>query len=112
MNPCDWTITEVERGKFVVGWKGESWGMIPRDKAWCMEYVERLVERYPTGGEWLVSLTANPPRSRGGPWRWTWGEESEVIHVGRLSDAKSVLRHSLRRKTLPRGITWNIEEDA
>jgi hypothetical protein len=109
MAPTDWTVTEVQDG-FVVGWRGQSWGMEPRDKAWCLEYVERLKVRYPGGAAWLVA-SYGTPRVRGGPWRWTAPDgQTEVIHTGRLSDAKAVLRHGLRRKTLPRGLTWTLEE--
>jgi hypothetical protein len=103
-----WKIKKVDGGH-VVTWAGEEWGMEPHPLAWCREYVERLKVRYPGGGAWLV-MGERPCRTRGGPWRWTLGDESEVIHTGRLVDAKAVLRHKLKRKTLPRGIVWNLEE--
>jgi len=110
MSKKGWTIRK-DQGLYVVAWDGLVWGMEPQPLAWCQEYVERLKERYPEGGAWLVDVRA--ARVRGGPWRYTYPDgETEVIHVERLSDAKSVLRHRLRRKTLPGGLTWTIEEDA
>jgi len=104
-----WKIKRAEGG-YVVTWDGKSWGMVPADQEWCKGYVKRLKERYPSGGSWLVRSYEGPSRTRGGPWRYTMADGyTEVIHTGRLSDAKAVLRHGLRRKTLPRGITWKIE---
>lgn len=98
---------------YVVTWAGESWGMEPQTEEWCREYMARLEERYPEGGAWLVYGEQASTRTRGGPWKWTARDgETDVIHLGRLADAKSVLRHRLRRKTLPAGITWTLEVDA
>ena len=106
--PPAWTVTQTDGG-FVIGWGSKPWGMEPRGKDWCLAYVERLKERYPEGGAWLVDGQATA-RTRGGPWRYTYDDgETEVIHTSRLDDAKSVLRHRLRRKTLPAGITWKLE---
>jgi hypothetical protein len=105
-----WSIVQV-RGGFVLKWDGDAWGMEPRDKAWCLDYLERMKERYPEGGAWLTAQ--RQLRTRGGPWRYTYLDgDTEVVHVERLSDAKSVLRHRLRRKTLPAGILWTLEVDA
>jgi hypothetical protein len=104
-----WKIKR-EAGGYVVTWGGKSWGMVPATREWCKGYVERLKVRYPGGGDWLVRSYEGPARTRGGPWRYTLADgTSEVIHTGRLSDAKAVLRHGLKRKSLPRGITWKIE---
>jgi hypothetical protein len=104
-----WKIQKVAGGH-VVTWDGKTWGMEPATLDWCRGYVARLKVRYPGGGEWLVNYESSP-RTRGGPWRWTAPDGStDVIHTGRLADAKAVLRHSLGRKTLPRGIVWNLEE--
>jgi hypothetical protein len=105
-----WAIKKVEGGH-VVTWAGQEYGMAPATLEWCQGYVERLKVRYPGGAAWLVAMAA--PRTRGGPWRWTAPDgQSEVIHVGRLSDAKGVLRHRLRRKALPKGLKWSLEERA
>lgn len=104
-----WAIKRVEGGH-VLTWDGKEWGMEPQDRPWVVEYLARLKERYPEGGAWLVAGTSSS-RHRGGPWRWTMSDgESEVIHLGRLEDAKAMLRRQLRRKTLPAGTTWNLEE--
>jgi hypothetical protein len=104
-----WSIKKRDGG-YVVLWDGLSWGMLPASREWCVGYVERLKVRYPGGGGWLVKSYEGPSRTRGGPWRYTMADgTTEVIHTGRLSDAKTVLRHGLRRKTLPRGITWKLE---
>lgn len=109
MSRRGWAVEQVgSRDAFVVTWDSKQWGMEPQDREWCVEYMERLKERYPEGGAWLV--TQRTLRTRGGPWRYTYDDgETEVIHTERLSDAKSVLRHRLRRKTLPAGLTWAIE---
>jgi hypothetical protein len=105
-----WAVKKV-KGGHVVTWAGDEWGMLPQSSEWCRDYAVRLAERYPEGGAWLTHQ--RQLRTRGGPWRYTWPDgDTEVVHVERLSDAKSVLRHRLRRKTLPAGITWNIEVDA
>jgi hypothetical protein len=106
-----WSVVPVDGG-YVVTWRGEAWGMTPRDEAWCRDYMARLEERYPEGGAWLLD-GSDSTRTRGGPWRYTYADgETEVIHTSRLDDAKSVLRHRLRRKTLPAGLTWTLEEDS
>lgn len=106
-----WKIKAVEGGH-VVTWAGSEYGMEPATLEWCKGYVERLKVRYPGGAEWLVTSAATS-RTRGGPWRWTAPDgQTEVIHTGRLSDAKGVLRHRLKRKTLPRGLVWSLEERA
>ena len=107
-----WALKKKGTAGYVVTWDGQEYGMAPATREWCHLYVERLRARYPGGGKWL--LRHNPKsRVRGGPWRYTLADgTSEVIHTGRLTDAKGVLRHRLRRKTLPRGIKWNLEEDA
>ncbi len=109
-----WATRRVFKGEsdalYVVTWDDQDWGMEPRSAEWCAEYMARLEERYPEGGAWLVDGNKTS-RTRGGPWRYTFLDgDSEVIHTGRLDDAKSVLRHRLRRKTLPAGITWRLEE--
>ena len=103
-----WAIKRVNGGH-VITWCGTEWGMSPANRDWCQQYLARLEERYPEGGAWLVD-GQDRSRTRGGPWRWTLGEQSEVIHTSRLDDAKGVLRHRLGRKTLPSGITWSLEE--
>ena len=102
-----WAIKKVEGGH-VITWSGVEWGMSPANRDWCQSYLARLEERYPEGGAWLIDGQDNT-RTRGGPWRWTSGEQSEVIHTSRLEVAKGVLRHRLGRKALPKGITWNLE---
>ena len=105
-----WAIKKKGTAGYVVTWDRQEWGMAPATREWCKGYVTRLEARYPGGGKWLTS-DYGEPRTRGGPWRWTAPDGStEVIHTGRLSDAKAVLRHGLRRKTLPRGLTWSLEE--
>jgi hypothetical protein len=107
-----WAIKKKGTAGYVVTWDGQEWGMAPATREWCKEYVERLRARYPGGGAWLLTSEARS-RTRGGPWRWTAPDgSSEVIYTGRLSDAKAVLRHSLKRKTLPRGLKWSLEERA
>jgi hypothetical protein len=102
-----WAVKKV-KGGHVLTWDGDEWGMSPANLAWCQEYLARLEERYPEGGAWLTYQTQL--RTRGGPWRYTFPDgDTEVVHVERLSDAKSVLRHRLRRKTLPAGIEWTLE---
>ena len=104
-----WAIKKVEGGH-VLTWAGEGWGMEPRTAEECATYVRRLIERYPEGGAWLVNQAKAGTRTRGGPWRYTYVDgETEVIQTERLDDAKSVLRHRLRRKTLPAGLTWTLE---
>lgn len=103
-----WKIVKEGDG-YVVTWGGEPWGMEPRPLPWCEGYVERLQERYPDGGAWLVQEPA-PGRTRGGPWRYYLPDgTSRVIEVSRLADAKAVLRHERQVKRLPRGIRWEIE---
>lgn len=105
----EWGVVPVEGGH-VVTWGGQVWGMEPRTLEECKAYVARLEERYPEGGQWLVDGVSSQ-RVRGGPWRYTYEDgETKVIHTGRLEDAKATLRHRLRRKTLPAGITWTLEE--
>ena len=105
-----WSVEKVQGGH-EVRWRGLGWGMAPRSPEWCEAYMLRLIERYPEGGNWLVDDSTSKARTRGGPWRWTFENgESEVIHTGTLSDAKSILRLKLRRKTLPRGTTWKLEQ--
>lgn len=111
MSKKGWAIKRVEGGH-VLTWDGREWGMEPQERPWVVDYLARLKERYPEGGAWLVDGISSS-RIRGGPWRYTYADgETKVIHTGRLDDAKSVLRHRLRRKTLPAGITWTLEEDA
>lgn len=107
-----WAIKKKGTAGYVVTWDGEEWGMAPATREWCQGFVARLEVRYPGGGKWLLTRPTKS-RTRGGPWRYTMADgTSEVIYTGRLSDAKGVLRHGLRRKVLPRGITWNLEQDA
>lgn len=107
-----WAIKKKGTAGYVVTWDRQEWGMAPATREWCKGYVERLEARYPGGGAWLF-MSENAPRTRGGPWRWTAPDgQTEIIHTGRLSDAKAVLRHGLRRKTLPRGLKWSLEERA
>lgn len=104
-----WRVKEKD-GEYEVTWNGKGWGMEPRSAEECAAYAERLKERYPEGGQWLVDGVSSQ-RVRGGPWRYTYEDgETKVIHTGRLEDAKATLRHRLRRKTLPAGITWTLEE--
>lgn len=105
-----WAVKRAHGG-YVVTWQGEEWGMLPQLRDEAVAYLARLEERYPEGGAWLTTQRAL--RTRGGPWRYTYDDgETEVIHTERLTDAKSVLRHRLRRKTLPAGLTWNLEVNA
>ncbi len=83
-------------------------------RAEAREYMERLKARYPEDSVLLLDWhDGSGPRTRGGPWRYLLATgDSEVIHTSTLADAKAVLRHKLRRKTLPAGTTWEIDEEA
>lgn len=72
----------------------------------------RLAVRWPTeeAVEWAFRAYTEPaPKKRGGPWRYRYGDETGVIRVSRLADAKAILRNKLDRKRLPNGIEWECE---
>lgn len=107
----EWATKKVDGG-YVVTFRGKvPYPMPPKEtRLEARGYMERLQHRYPEDSVLILWGTSGSKRQRGGPWRYVLanGEEG-VIHESRLDDAKSVLRHRLHRKTLPRGTVFSLE---
>jgi len=108
----DFGVRKIDGG-WSACWKGEpicvnNWSTRGEARA----YLKRLDNRYPNGSVEIILTEYSKPKQRGGPWRWTIpGGETGVVHTGRLSDAKEVLRYNMKRKRLPLGTQWELVQD-
>ena len=99
-----------ETGKWFLTWGGARWPQTELDTRELAEgRLRRMKNRYPNRS-FQPLFDCVPTKAKVG-WRWTLGEESEVIVTQRKSDAKSVLRYKLQRKSLPKGMTWEVAYD-
>lgn len=116
-----WTVERVGEG-WRVHYDGQPFTHDPKPtEREARAYADRLQRRYRGGSAGLFcnsSENGENDRQRGGPWRWRTPEDAStveehgatgVIHTSRLEDAKSVLRHRMKRQRLPNGITWELE---
>jgi len=107
-----WRMWATSGEGYRIYWNNEPWPMKPKQShSECEAYMERLRIRYPNEAP-AVMLGRSQDRQRGGPWRWSLPNgETGVVHMGRLNDAKQVLRHERQCKRLPTGIEWEIVQD-
>ncbi len=103
-----WLVKRMD-GKYRVYYRKIHWPSEPRDtRADAQAYADRLSLRWDDDTAELLATPMEGQREKGGPWRWNEGNETGVINMSRLSDAKDTLRRKLGRKRLPKGITWEL----
>lgn len=104
--------TRRHRDEFLLTYKGNDFPAEPRmseedavraARHFSMRYQEEFLTWVSTPKE------DEEERQRGGPWSYTYDDQTGVIHTSRLADAKAALRRSLDRQRLPNGIEWSVE---